>query len=305
MDENKLTRYARLVVNVGVNLQQNQILVINAPIECAAFVRTIAAEAFSSGAQDVVVSWGDELLARIRYEGGSRRLFSEFPEWRRKFYMDYYRKISTYEESKEEWKEDYTLTGIEKGNIVHKFIEHYRPRMDKEDLLKRVCISFSTNYSKSIYEELKPYINNYLEKYSEEYDQIYMEKSFYLKIKDSFITGVIDRINIKNGKAEIIDFKTNRLVNKNELIRIYTPQLQLYAYVVKEIMEINLDSAGIFFLENGEFAKVPIDERSLEENLSSIEEFMNFTSRNSDISNYIKNIDGCDYCKHRPICDLI
>ena len=89
MDENKLKRYARLVVNVGVNLQQNQILVINAPIECAAFVRTIAAEAFSSGAQDVVVSWGDELLARIRYEGGSRRLFSEFPEWRRKFYMDY------------------------------------------------------------------------------------------------------------------------------------------------------------------------------------------------------------------------
>lgn len=231
--------------------------------------------------------------------------YLSFAKCNRKFYMDYYRKISTYEESKEEWKEDYTLTGIEKGNIVHKFIEHYRPRMDKEDLLKRVCISFSTNYSKSIYEELKPYINNYLEKYSEEYDQIYMEKSFYLKIKDSFITGVIDRINIKNGKAEIIDFKTNRLVNKNELIRIYTPQLQLYAYVVKEIMEINLDSAGIFFLENGEFAKVPIDERSLEENLSSIEEFMNFTSRNSDISNYIKNIDGCDYCKHRPICDLI
>lgn len=89
MDKELLKRYARLVVKVGVNLQRDQILVINAPIECADFARAMAEEAFAAGAHDVVVSWGDELLAHIRYAGGSRELFTEFPEWRQKFYMDY------------------------------------------------------------------------------------------------------------------------------------------------------------------------------------------------------------------------
>ncbi|SFT82759.1 aminopeptidase [Selenomonas sp. GACV-9] len=89
MNKELLQKYAQLVVKVGVNLQQEQILVINSPIECADFARTIAEEAFAAGAHDVVVSWGDELLAHIRYAGGKKELFTEFPEWRRKFYTDY------------------------------------------------------------------------------------------------------------------------------------------------------------------------------------------------------------------------
>lgn len=89
MDKALLQKYAKLVVKVGVNLQKDQILVINAPIECAEFARTIAQEAFTAGAHDVVVSWGDELLAHIRYREGKKDLFTEFPEWRQKFYMDY------------------------------------------------------------------------------------------------------------------------------------------------------------------------------------------------------------------------
>lgn len=84
-----LRAYADLVVRVGVNLQKDQILVINAPIECAAFARTIAQQAFAAGAHDVVVSWSDEQLAHIRYVGGKKALFTEFPEWRRAFYEDY------------------------------------------------------------------------------------------------------------------------------------------------------------------------------------------------------------------------
>uniref|UniRef100_UPI004024D630 aminopeptidase n=1 Tax=Mitsuokella multacida TaxID=52226 RepID=UPI004024D630 len=84
-----LRAYADLVVRVGVNLQKDQILVINAPIECAAFARMIAQQAFAAGAHDVVVSWSDEQFAHIRYEGGKKALFTEFPEWRRAFYEDY------------------------------------------------------------------------------------------------------------------------------------------------------------------------------------------------------------------------
>lgn len=89
MEQELLKKYARLVVRVGVNLQDDQMLVINSPLECAEFARLIAAEAFAAGAHDVVVSWGDEELARIRYAGGRKEIFTEFPEWRVRFYQDY------------------------------------------------------------------------------------------------------------------------------------------------------------------------------------------------------------------------
>ena len=84
-----LAKYARLIVNIGVNLQHNQILVINAPIECAPFARLLAQEAYAAGAHDVVMSWGDEKFARLRYDRAPAVVFSEFPAWRRAFYMDY------------------------------------------------------------------------------------------------------------------------------------------------------------------------------------------------------------------------
>ena len=61
--EDLLAKYARLVVEVGVNLQRDQILVINTPIECAPFARLLSTAAFQAGAHDVVMSWSDEQSA--------------------------------------------------------------------------------------------------------------------------------------------------------------------------------------------------------------------------------------------------
>ena len=88
-EQKRLESYARLVVRIGVNLQKNQILVINSPIECAPFARLLAKEAYKAGAHEVVMSWGDELSARIKYDMAETAVFSEFPEWRRAFYTDY------------------------------------------------------------------------------------------------------------------------------------------------------------------------------------------------------------------------
>ncbi|MCR5758036.1 MAG: aminopeptidase [Selenomonas sp.] len=89
MEQELLQKYAQLVVSIGVNIQKDQILVINSPIECADFARKISEAAFAAGAHDVIISWGDELAAHIRYEHGEKKLFTEFPEWRVRFYQDY------------------------------------------------------------------------------------------------------------------------------------------------------------------------------------------------------------------------
>ena len=48
-----LNKYAELVVRTGVNLQPQQLLVINSPIECSDFARRVAEAAFEAGAKDV------------------------------------------------------------------------------------------------------------------------------------------------------------------------------------------------------------------------------------------------------------
>lgn len=79
---NTLKKYAELTVKIGVNLQKNQTLVINSPIECKDFVRLISEIAFKEGAKDVHVEWNDEELTRIKYLNAPSETFNEFPKWK-------------------------------------------------------------------------------------------------------------------------------------------------------------------------------------------------------------------------------
>ena len=125
-----------------------------------------------------------------------------------------------------------------------------------------------------------------------------------MKVKDYYITGVIDRINIYGDKAEILDYKTNKIENLDYLVYKYTPQLQLYAYVVSEIMKMEIERARIVFLENGQYVDIPIDDESLMKNLKDLEEFMIFVSNKSNILDYPRSNRCNKYCKHTSFCDL-
>ena len=92
IDVKILEKYARLIVKTGINVKKDQVLVIRSPIECASFTRQIARIAFEEGAGDVVISWSDELFSKIRYMHAPEKVFEEFPEWNREFYLSYARK---------------------------------------------------------------------------------------------------------------------------------------------------------------------------------------------------------------------
>lgn len=82
--EEYLKRYAKLAVCTGINLQKNQTLVVNAPIEAASFVRNIAEVAYDCGAKNVKVRWNDEKLALIKYLKAPFETFKEFSPWEAK-----------------------------------------------------------------------------------------------------------------------------------------------------------------------------------------------------------------------------
>lgn len=87
-----LRKYAKLAVKTGVNIQQNDILVINSPIETAEFARLITEEAYNLGAKDVVVHYVDQQLTKIKLENSSIETISTVPEWFGESY-NYYSRI--------------------------------------------------------------------------------------------------------------------------------------------------------------------------------------------------------------------
>ena len=79
--EEKLREYARLLVEIGVNVQRGQTLVISSPVDCAPFTRLCVESAYAVGAREVVVRWGDDAIARERYLHAADELFDSVPEW--------------------------------------------------------------------------------------------------------------------------------------------------------------------------------------------------------------------------------
>lgn len=84
-----LSKYAKLAVIKGINIQKDGLLVINSPIECSEFARMIAEEAYKAGASDVVINYSDEKFNRIRFSNASTETLSFTPEFEKDKY-DYY-----------------------------------------------------------------------------------------------------------------------------------------------------------------------------------------------------------------------
>ncbi len=88
--EQKLEKYAEIILKIGLNLQPKQRLLIGGPsssydgvfLEAAPLVRIIAQKAYQMGARLVDVVWGDDQLRLIRFNYGPKKSLKEYPKWR-------------------------------------------------------------------------------------------------------------------------------------------------------------------------------------------------------------------------------
>ena len=87
--KNMLKKYATLAVKKGVNLQKDQVLLVNCPIECIDFARAIAEVAYNEGAKEVVVHYSDQSLQRLKLEYASMDTLKETPNWVAESYNSY------------------------------------------------------------------------------------------------------------------------------------------------------------------------------------------------------------------------
>lgn len=82
--QKKLEKYAELAVKVGVNVQKDQTLAVNATIDNAELIRLIVKKAYEAGAKNVVVNWNDDIVTRMKYDMAPDKAFNEYPHWRAK-----------------------------------------------------------------------------------------------------------------------------------------------------------------------------------------------------------------------------
>ncbi|HZT90746.1 MAG TPA: aminopeptidase [Gaiellaceae bacterium] len=81
MPEDRLEKYARLAVKVGLNLQPGQTLGINAFVEHAPLARAVAREAYAAGARYVDVLYTDQHVRRAHIEFAREEQLGFSPPW--------------------------------------------------------------------------------------------------------------------------------------------------------------------------------------------------------------------------------
>lgn len=87
--QEKLQEYAKLLVEIGVNIQKNQTLVLSCPVDCAWFARMCSNAAYDAGCREVIMNWDDDLLMREKFLRADDKVFDSVPEWRVRFSTDY------------------------------------------------------------------------------------------------------------------------------------------------------------------------------------------------------------------------
>jgi aminopeptidase len=80
-EQDRLTRYARLTVSVGANVQPGQLVVVTGTVEHAPLMREIAREAYRAGARLVEPYYQDRRITRAQIELGPEESLGATAPW--------------------------------------------------------------------------------------------------------------------------------------------------------------------------------------------------------------------------------
>lgn len=133
MNKSLLEKYAELTIKVGVNLQKNQLLVINASVEVAPLVRLIVKEAYKVGASDVLVRWNDQIVGKEWYLHASDEVLESVENWiieQFKYVVEKNAAVISISSPNPGLLKDVPGARLQKANLVHsKALDFYQKHM--------------------------------------------------------------------------------------------------------------------------------------------------------------------------------
>ena len=89
MNQDTLRKYARTLLQSGVNLQENQTLVVSVDVENKDFTVIVTEEAYRLGAKEVVVNWRSSPITRQRLLHAKATVLENPANWIPVFYEQY------------------------------------------------------------------------------------------------------------------------------------------------------------------------------------------------------------------------
>ncbi len=87
--DERLTKYAQLLIEMGVNLQADQILIIEAPVDAYPLVQACTEAAFKRKAKDVIVFYTDAIIDKERCLNLDPNDIKEVKDWQKESRLHY------------------------------------------------------------------------------------------------------------------------------------------------------------------------------------------------------------------------
>ncbi len=205
------------------------------------------------------------------------------------------------------------------GTTIHKTLEKFylmflkNKEVSVEELLniyeeQWIPIGYSSRlHEKRMKQEGRQILINFFKKHHKpnvlNLKILELEKKFNFKINNYIITGKIDRIDKKeNQSIELIDYKTGKKLDKNELEKSLQVGIYTLAAIDKNILNIPLNKVifSFYFLQHQEKVTLNIKEQKLKKIVNKILETIKKINENK----FPPRIGPwCDFCPFRIICE--
>lgn len=230
-----------------------------------------------------------------------------FLECRRKFYHRYVKRLQGHEVPLDMPKE--SEVGIWLHDLLQTVYTKFKSFDDVNRLKKEVEEAFKEHKGKGEMgrflvklwlEKLTPFYELEVEHFAEGYEVYACEKSLQTLHKGIPITGIIDRLDIRDGMLEVIDYKSGSIKlteNEKHLEKATEFQLEFYALLAGTLGEVS--DAFYYDLKNGKLIK----EIMLEEKLQKLDDIFTYlTSQRHFEFDMTEDKALCKFCDYAYLC---
>ncbi len=153
------------------------------------------------------------------------------------------------------------LTPAERGTALHKFMQfadYAKAEHNIDDEITRLAeFEFISEEEANAIDRsaLLKFFNSNIYNRIKNADKVMREYKFMIKYpyngSETIVQGIADCIFFENGKAVILDFKTDNVDDIQTLANRYTEQLQIYKHAISEIFDIPSDECVIYSMKLG------------------------------------------------------
>ena len=81
MNENKLKEYATLIVKIGANVQEGQVVRLQVGVDQVPLAKLVTEECYKAGAKRVELFWSCGEINKLDYQYASAKVLGEVPLW--------------------------------------------------------------------------------------------------------------------------------------------------------------------------------------------------------------------------------